>query len=295
MSIVLPASRRVTGAPLVLVAATVVVTFGLPACSSRRQATVPTTTTTSVVSTATIGTTAVAAVGASAPGSPPSSGQTVAESATTATQQTTTTVRTTTTLATGSLGPVPETLDALEASAEDVIDLVPDKGWGQIARDVETMQATWTEFRDQATTVDAGQADRVGQALGKLSDAARIKAGPGTAQAANDVSGPIIELSAHYDLPRPVQIGRLDVLGRQIVLDSDRRDLAAAAAQVAEARVQWGDVKAGIIEHDGADVAARADGSLVEFDGAIERADAASLRSSAVDFLEIVDAMERLF
>ena len=201
----------------------------------------------------------------------------------------------TTSGAAASLGPVPTQLDSLEVGAEDVIDLVPDKGWGQIARAVQAMQTAWGEYRDAAAKADAALADRIDGALTALAKAAGGKDGQGAAQAANDVSAPLIELLARYDLGRPVQIGRLDVIGRQIVLDAGRRDVAAAATQVDAARAQWTAVKADVLAHKGDQVATDAEAVLEALDRALQAADAKSLTTKGTELLEIVDKMEGLY
>jgi hypothetical protein len=197
--------------------------------------------------------------------------------------------------ATATLAPVPDALASLEAGAEDVIDLVPDGGWANITREVDGMRTTWDGFRATASRVDASMADRIDRALAALADAAKAKAGAGTAQAANDVSAPLVELLAHYALGHPVQVGRLDVIGRQIVIDADGRDLAAAGMQVAAARAEWTAVRADILAHDGAKVSARAEASLEALQRALDARDATTVSRKAAELLEIVDAMEGLY
>jgi hypothetical protein len=192
-------------------------------------------------------------------------------------------------------GPVPEPLQTIEAGAEDIIDLVPDSSWGRIVDDVDAMKSTWSTFHDNAVTADAALADRVDAAIDALSTAARSKNGPATSQAANDVSGPIVELFAHYDFPRPIQIGRLDVIGRQIILDSDRSDVAAAGAQIATARTEWSVLRGSVVAHNGDDVASKAEATLDALDRAARAGDRATLAKKATELLELVDAMEGLY
>ena len=197
--------------------------------------------------------------------------------------------------ATATLGPVPDALSTLEARAEDVIDLVPDGGWAKIAREVDTMRTTWDGFRATAVRVDTSMADLIDRALSTLADAAKAKAGAATTQAANDASAPLIELLSHYDVGHPVQVGRLDVIGRQIVIDADGRDLAAAGTRVAAARTEWTAVRADVLTHDGAKVAARADAALDALQRAVDARDATTVSRKATELLEIVDTMEGLY
>ena len=203
----------------------------------------------------------------------------------------------TSTAATGTatLVPVPDALASLEAGAEDVIDLVPDGAWAKIAREVSAMRTTWDGFRTTAASVDTSMADRIDRALSSLTDAAKAKTGPGTTQAANDLSAPLIELLAHYALGHPVQIGRLDVIGRQIVIAADARDLAAAGALVAAARGEWAAVRADVVARDGTKVAAQSDAVLDALQRAVDARDATTVSRKATELLELVDAMEGLY
>lgn len=194
-----------------------------------------------------------------------------------------------------STGAVPEPLAALEASAEDVIDQVPHEEWAKITADVGDLQAAWDEYQADATAVDATSAARLDRALGTLAEATAARNGPATEQAANDVSAAVVELFAHYDLPHPVQIGRLDVIGRQIVIDASRGDLAGAAVQVTAAKREWEAVRADVLDHDGEGVAADADGAIDALTNAASTGDLASLTSEAARLLEIVDEMEGLY
>ena len=195
----------------------------------------------------------------------------------------------------GSLGPIPDQLQSLETGAEDVIDLVAEDSWGAIAREVDTMRTTWTGFHTEAEKVDTSQSLRIDTAMDTLQSAAGREDAQATSQAANDVSGPVVELFGHYDLPRPIQIGRLDVIGRQIRLDGDRNDDTAAAAQLTAARDQWAAVKANVIAHDGAAAAQKADTLLAALERSLANRDQAALRAAASELLEAVDSMEGLY
>lgn len=183
----------------------------------------------------------------------------------------------------------------LEATAEDVIDQVPHGRWTRIDADVATMTRAWRGYRAEATRVAPRQARHLQAALDDLTTRAQARDGLGTAQAANDVSAPVVELLGRYASGHPVAIGRLDVIGRQIVLDVDRGDLGAAAASVARAKHEWTTLRGSVRRHHGAAVAARTDGTLARSETAAAGADGPALQNEANDLLELVDAMERLY
>ena len=119
--------------------------------------------------------------------------------------------------------PPPKPLLTIEEQAEDIGDRVPGKGWPRIAADVKTIKAAWARFqtRAKADGVSAATIADFDGALARLAAAAKAKNGPDTSQGANDISRVTVELFGNYKLHAPVQVGRLDVIGRQIELDLD--------------------------------------------------------------------------
>jgi hypothetical protein len=190
--------------------------------------------------------------------------------------------------------PPPRSLNGIEAASEDVIDQVPRERWTRIDAGVSTMQRSWRRYRREATVVDARQARRLDGALRRLATSASRRDGFGTQQAANDVSAPVVELLDHYALGHPVQVGRLDVIGRQVVLDVGLGRFDAAARSVRSAREQWLVIRASA-GHRGPRVAARVDHVLARLRTEVSARDATASKNDANDLLELVDALERLY
>lgn len=117
---------------------------------------------------------------------------------------------------------LPKPLDIIEAQAEDVIDVVPAGQWERVAADVTAVVDAWRAYRPRAAGDGADQslASRFDSALADLRASAAGKRADQTMQAANDLSAVTVELFALYDIGRPVDIGRLDVIGRQIAFDA---------------------------------------------------------------------------
>jgi len=188
--------------------------------------------------------------------------------------------------------PVPVPLVALEERAEDIIDQVPKARWARIGSDVVVVRRAWDRYGADARAVDPGLARRLDGAVRRLDAVTVVEDPSATAQAANDVSAPVVELFGRYASGHPVQVGRLDVIGRQIVIDAQRDDLAAARRQVERARSEWRSVRASVIAHGGRAVAGRSDATLARLTAATDRA--ALVRDARV-LLELVDGMERRY
>jgi hypothetical protein len=189
----------------------------------------------------------------------------------------------------------PRALNALEASSEDVIDQVPKGRWARIEHAVSEMQRDWGQYRRSAATVDRRQATRLAVALRSLASNAAAHDGIGTTQAANDVSAPVVELLDHYSIGHPVQVGRLDVIGRQVVIDVRRSDDDRVRHDVDGARREWTALRRSVERHHGTRVAARTDEVMGGLLAATTALDGRALERNADELLVLVDRMERLY
>jgi hypothetical protein len=114
-------------------------------------------------------------------------------------------------------------------------------------------------------------------------------------QSANDVSAAVVELFGLYNPMLPVDIGRLDVLERQVILDVAADDYTAAMASLAIVQTVWQAVKPSVLAHGGQDASAQFEASLAIQANALEVQDSTTLTTETKNGLEIVDAFERLY
>jgi hypothetical protein len=114
-------------------------------------------------------------------------------------------------------------------------------------------------------------------------------------QASNNVSAAVVELYALYNPKIPVDIGRLDVLERQVILDVAAKNYSSAESNLAKAKSAWENVKASALQHNGKEVADQFEASLTAQASALAAKNDAALTKEARDALEIVDALERLY
>jgi len=215
-----------------------------------------------------------------------------------AAEQTTASAGTSTTVeAPENTGNVPDAVVTIEAQAEDIIDVVPEGAWSKVAADIQKTASAWESYRAQAPHDGAADAlvSRFDAALAALRAAASGKRGPDTMQAANDLSDVVVDLFGLYHPPVPIAVSRFDVVGRQIILDVDRHDLAGAGSELDRIAASWSTLKPDITAHGGEGVAVQTDGLLSAMRGAQQRGDTKTLRTKTADFLEIVDRMEELY
>ncbi|HLO15095.1 MAG TPA: hypothetical protein VK206_09710 [Anaerolineales bacterium] len=194
-------------------------------------------------------------------------------------------------------GTVPSDLQTIEAAAEDIIDFAPSGGWDKIGADVTNIATAWNAYQPQAGQAGASQ-DMQGamtSALTQLQAAATSKDPAATMQASNNVSAAVVEMYALYNPKVPADIGRLDVLERQVILDVARQDYSAAEGSLSKAKSAWERVKASALEHKGKDTAAQFEASLAAQASALTAKDNSTLTDEARNALEIVDSLEQLY
>ncbi len=194
-------------------------------------------------------------------------------------------------------GVVPADLQTIEAAAEDIIDFAPSGNWDKIATDVTSSSAAWAAYQPHAADDGASQTqqDEFVSALSHLQAASESKDPTATMQAANDLSAVVVELFALYNPKIPADIGRLDVLERQVILDVARNDLASAVNSLAKTKAAWKNVQPSVVAQNGQGVADQFENSLATQETALNAGDTAGLTKEARDALEVVDAMEQLY
>jgi hypothetical protein len=155
----------------------------------------------------------------------------------------------------------------------------------------------WKVYHTQAAADGAPQPfqEALDSALDRLRQASSAKEATDTLQAANDLSAAVIDLFSIYHPAVPADIGRLDVIERQLVLDVAANDFTAAADSLAKIDAIWARLKPAILAHKGADVATQFDASLAAQRAAWKDKASPALTDEASNGLELVDALEQLY
>jgi hypothetical protein len=195
------------------------------------------------------------------------------------------------------VGVVPGSLQTIEAAAEDIIDFAPSGNWDKINKDVTDIESAWKTYEAQAEKEGASSEIEAAMdsALSELQTATASKDASATMQGSNHVSAAVVELFALYHPKIPADIGRLDVLERQVILDVAAQNYSAAQGNLAETKSVWEKVKPSVLEHNGKDVAAEFEAGLTAQEAALAAKDDATLTNQAKAALEIVDSLELLF
>lgn len=132
-------------------------------------------------------------------------------------------------------------------------------------------------------------------AFNHLQTTAAVNDITGTMQAANDLSAAVIDLFDLYHPLIPTDIGRLDVLERQIILDITTNNFTAATDSLAKVKTVWERVKPSILAHNGNKVAKEFEIGLTAQSKALDSKNANALKNETQNGLEIVDALEKVY
>src|SRR3954464_15844379 len=99
-----------------------------------------------------------------------------------------------------------------------------------------------------------------------------------------------------YRTPFPVDLGRLDVIGRQIAVGAARRETAGTSEQIDLAGTIWNaGLKADVVAHAGEVVADQTDATISALREARDEHDFETMSKLAQVLLEVVDAVEGLY
>lgn len=192
---------------------------------------------------------------------------------------------------------IPEPLATIEAQAQDIFDSAPKADWTRIERDVITVKEAWQRYDPQSgpRTVPEPFLNKMATVMAELESAVGSKDPPATLQAANDLSEAALDIFAVYNPSPPADLGRLAMLERQLMLDVQAGDYAAAANSLAVTDAIWVRLQADVRARNGADVASHFSASISAQAEALHAQDDQSVILEAQNGLELVGVVEKLF
>jgi hypothetical protein len=193
-------------------------------------------------------------------------------------------------------GGVPVQLLSIQGRAKDSMDNAMVYGWVKVDMNVRSIDQAWQAYQPQASTDQVPQSlrDAFSQAFTRLQEASTAKDIGRMMQAANDLNAAVVELIALYHPPTPIDLDRLDVLERQVVLDAQAGDFTAVEASLAKINAAWQNLKPSL-PAKGADLAAQFESGLLEQSNASNAKNATALADEAIHCLEFINGMRTLY
>ena len=192
---------------------------------------------------------------------------------------------------------IPAPLDTIEAQAEDIFDFVPQADWARIADDVNLVKTAWQTYaaQDAPRPVPDLFLRNLDTSLARLDDAVTQQDAAATLQAANDLSSAVVDLFSVYNPLPPADLGRLDMLERQVILDVQAGDYGAAANTLAITDAIWTRLQGDVLALHADDAAAQFSASISTQQDALAAQDGPALIQEATNGLELVDVLEGVF
>lgn len=134
-------------------------------------------------------------------------------------------------------GPVPGELAALSAGAAEIFEAAGTGWWDDASATVEGITKAWDAY--QATGVPPLLEPPFTDALDALATAVGAREADAARQSAINIAHAGLDLELRHRPPAEVDLARLDVLTRQLLLDADAGDSVAVTGDVATLETVW--------------------------------------------------------
>jgi bacterioferritin len=191
---------------------------------------------------------------------------------------------------------VPSELDALESGAEDIIDYIDNMDWTKAESTVQAMKQDLVDLEPsfRAANVPTSIVNEIRTRLTMLEAQVKARNAYEAKVQANAITKVIPDIYDHYQVTVPTDLGRLDYLGREILLNVEKGDWTAARNTAAEVLRVWTRLKPNLN--------AAAQKSAADFEstvnalvGDVGRQDSVATTRDASALLDKVDVLEQAY
>lgn len=194
------------------------------------------------------------------------------------------------------LPPVPKQLDTIESNAEDIMDDIYAKNW-QKAKDkvniINTNMNALIPYLQQALAPNHLITD-IQDAIKKLEENVGQKNSLQALFDANQITRYIPDMLDYFKVVIPTDVSRLDYLGRQIILNVEGNDWAAANDNYTTSNKIWGRLKPELNAKYSKDIS-NMDQILSALQNSISRKEYQATINNANKMLDLVDVLETDF
>lgn len=172
-------------------------------------------------------------------------------------------------------GDMPAEVEQVTTASADAFAAAGAADWAAVTGLLDSMNASWTSYA--GTGVPPLTADGMDAALETLTSAAASQDVAATRQAANDLAYVVTDLRLRHHAPAIVDVGRMDILARQILLDSAAEESGFVLGDVRHLEALWARTSPAV---EGA-AATSIDGYVSDLRAAAESADHSAVAISA--------------
>jgi hypothetical protein len=185
---------------------------------------------------------------------------------------------------------VPVSLLAAEEYGENVYDYTKAKDWKQAHTAVQSLARAAKTMREEIPDQSATE-DRLDAVIVTLREAVTARDRQRAMHDANQATWHVLQMTAAYEAPTPIEVGKLDYYGRELEVWSQVNDLGKLQTTTTAMRREWNALKAR--------VSARSPGEAAKFGGLVKQLEAAAIAADyarlATAILDEVDNVEKVF
>lgn len=186
---------------------------------------------------------------------------------------------------------VPPALTIAEGLAEDIQTDLDSSNWTTAQTRLAELQQNRARLR---VLIQAPAIAGYETALDSLTSQVKRHDRPASLQSANHMSREIVNIMGNYNPKIPVQVGYLDVAGRDAIYAAEAGRWEDAVAAAAELRVNYSAVQTDVVSKQPM-LDRRVIQHLTELDSAVTLRSVARIRATATRVLDDVDLIERVF
>jgi hypothetical protein len=139
----------------------------------------------------------------------------------------------------------PSQIDTIESDAEDIITDITSSKWSESQSKVTEIKNNFTTLKPklEAAGVTTDVIDSLGSTISALESAVNASNSYESRKQANQISKYIPDIYDYYTVSLPTDIGRLDYLGREIILNAENSDWSSAGTNYDTASSLWRGLK----------------------------------------------------
>jgi len=188
----------------------------------------------------------------------------------------------------------PAPLSDMKAQTEDIIENVSKKNWEKVIQDLKMITSDWSTFQPQAVMDGIAPAilDSLSLTVVNLHKTCNSQDIFAATEAANDLSGAVVDLFCFYHSVVPVDIEYLNILERQILLDVQMRNWNATEQALLILSDVWRRIEPFFIEQIGYSLANKFSESMKNLYDAFKIKDSMAIQLETQNGLKIIDELK---
>lgn len=187
----------------------------------------------------------------------------------------------------------PTKLNSIESNAEDVMDDITGDDWAAAQTRVYTIKSDYANLKPimKSSKISTKTIEGLNTAINNLETAVSKKKSYDSRVQANQILKYIPDIADSYATTIPTDIGRLDYLGRELVLNAENSDWSSASNNYETTNKLWKNVSSKLSSNYKNDIDSFQN-NMVSLKDAIDKKDTVLTTTQANALLENVDVLE---